>query len=154
MIDWKPLMTRSEAEVYTRNSYYFGQSLYHGTSKLAANSIITFGLLLSSNRVNSYGEGCYFTFGRLIAISYAVACKNPTLITAKVNVKNPKKFTDSIDFDDFLDHHRIPFDDLQAKMVTQILIAEGYDAIEVGGDWILVIILDRKQIAVFSVEEL
>ena len=39
-------------------------------------------------------------------------------------------------------------------MVTQILIAEGYDAIEVGGDWILVIILDRKQVAVFSVEEL
>ena len=91
---------------------------------------------------------CFFLF------SPNSSCKNPTLITAKVNVKNPKKFTDSIDFDDFLDHHRIPFDDLQAKMVTQILIAEGYDAIEVGGDWILVIILDRKQIAVFSVEEL
>jgi hypothetical protein len=154
MIDWKPLMTRSEAEAYTRNSYYSGQSLYHGTSKLAADGITNSGVLLASNRVNSYGEGCYFTFGRAIAISYAVAYKNPTLLTAKVNVKNPKKFTDSIDFDDFLDRHRIPFDDYQAKMVTKILIAEGYDAIEVGGEWILVIILDRKQVAVFSVEEL
>ena len=38
--------------------------------------------------------------------------------------------------------------------MTRILIAEGYDAIEVNGNWILVIILDLKQVAVFSVEEL
>ena len=71
-------------------------------------------------------------------------CDSPTLIAARVNAKNPKKFIDSIDFDDFLDRYCIPFDDSQAKMVTRILIAEGYDAIEVNGNWILVIILGKN----------
>jgi hypothetical protein len=53
-----------------------------------------------------------------------------------------------------LDYHQIPFDDFQSKVVTKILIEEGYDAIEIGGDWILVIITDRTQVAVFAVEEL
>ena len=108
-------MTKSAAERYTRNSYYAGQNFYHGTSKLAAHSIITSGVLLTTNRVNSYGEGCYFAFDRSSAVSYAIDCDSPTLIAARVNAKNPKKFIDSIDFDDFLDRYCIPFDDSQAK---------------------------------------
>jgi hypothetical protein len=154
MIDWKPLMTESEAEAYTKDSYYAGQNFYHGTSRLAANGIITIGILLAADRVNSYGEGFYFAFNRSNAVKYAVTNVNSTILTARVDIKNPKKFKDSIEFDDFLDYHQIPFDDFQSKVVTKILIEEGYDAIEIGGDWILVIIIDRTQVAVFVVEEL
>jgi hypothetical protein len=154
MIDWKPLMTESEAAAYTRNSHYAGQNFYHGTNRLAADGIVTIGILLAADRVNSYGEGFYFAFNRSNAVKYAVTNVNSTIVTARVDIKNPKKFKDSIEFDDFLDYHQIPFDDFQSKVVTKILIEEGYDAIEIGGDWILVIITDRTQVAVFAVEEL
>jgi hypothetical protein len=154
MIDWKPLMTESEAAAYTKNSHYAGQNFYHGTNRLAADGIVTIGILLAADRVNSYGEGFYFAFNRSNAVKYAVTNVNSTIVTARVDIKNPKKFKDSIEFDDFLDYHQIPFDDFQSKVVTKILIEEGYDAIEIGGDWILVIITDRTQVAVFAVEEL
>ena len=44
--------------------------------------------------------------------------------------------------------------DNQASALTNLLLLQGYDALEVGGDRILVIIFDLKQIAVFQVEEL
>jgi hypothetical protein len=154
MNDWKPLMTKSEAEQYTKDIYYAGQNFYHGTNRLAADSIITVGIVLTSDRVNSYGEGFYFAFDRSHAVQYTIGSQKSTVITARVQVKNPKKFKDSIEFDDFLDDHQIPFDDFQAKLATQILITAGYDAIEIGGDWILVIVGNRQQVAVFEVEEL
>jgi hypothetical protein len=43
---------------------------------------------------------------------------------------------------------------LQSKAVTALLLSQGYDAVEVGGNRILVVIFDRKQIAVYKVEEL
>ncbi len=49
---------------------------------------------------------------------------------------------------------QVSFDDFQSQTVTKILIKEGYDAIEIGGDWVLVIIADRTQVAVFKVKEL
>jgi hypothetical protein len=42
-MSWKPLMSKAEAEEYTRDSYYQGQDFYHGTSTENANSIVTEG---------------------------------------------------------------------------------------------------------------
>jgi hypothetical protein len=98
---------------------------------------------------------CYFylTFDRDAAIDYANQSPNPTLLTAKVSVKNPKKFADSLAVESFLDANSVPFDDLQSTKLTKILKEQGFDSIEVGGNRILVIIFAKQQIAVFNTEE-
>jgi hypothetical protein len=55
-------------------------------------------------------------------------------------VRQPKKFADSIDFESFLGENDIPSDDFQSKTVTKLLISQGFDAVEIGGNRILVII--------------
>jgi hypothetical protein len=151
---WKPMMSETEAEEYTKDSYYSNQDFYHGTDNSAAVCITSEGARLTSEVVNSYGDGLYLAFDRASAIDYANQSPHPTLITAKVSVKNPKKFTDSLAVESFLDENSIPFDDLQSTKLTKILKAQGFDAIEVGGNRILVIIFDKQQIAVFNIEEI
>jgi hypothetical protein len=74
-------------------------------------------------------------------------------LTVRVNIKNPRKFRDSIDFEGFLLENNIPADDLQSREASKILISQGFDAVEVGGDRILVIIFNQTQIAVFQSEQ-
>jgi hypothetical protein len=151
---WKPMMSETEAEEYTKDSYYSNRDFYHGTGNSAAVSITCEGARLTSEVVNSYGDGLYLAFDRASAIDYVNQSPSPTLLTAKVSVKNPKKFADSLAVESFLDANNIPFSDLQSTTLTKILKAQGFDAIEVGGNRILVIIFDRRQIAVFNIEEI
>jgi hypothetical protein len=153
-VQWKPLMSETDAERYTRDSYYAGRNFYHGTGKEAANGIVSEGARLTADVVNSYGDGLYLAFDRDAAIDYANQSLCPTLLTAKVSVKNPKKFIDSLDVESFLDENNILFDDLQSTRLTKILKKQGFDAIEVGGNRILVIIFAKQQIAVFQTEEI
>jgi hypothetical protein len=102
--------------------------------------------------VNTYGEGFYLAFAKDIAKQYASEKDPPTILTARVNVKNPRKFRDSIDFDDFLGENNILADDSQSKAVSRILISQGFDAVEIGGDRILVVIFNQDQIAIFQSE--
>jgi hypothetical protein len=153
-MSWKPLMSKAEAEEYTRDSYYQGQDFYHGTSLLAANGIISEGARIESESVNTYGEGFYLAFARKTAEDYARLTASPSVLTARVNVKNPKKFRDSIDFESFLQSNNIPADDFQSKVASKLLISQGFDAVEVGGERILVIIFNQTQIAVFKSEQL
>jgi hypothetical protein len=153
-VQWKPLMSETEAERYTIDSYYAGRNFYHGIGKESADWIISEGARLTSEVVNSYGDGLYLAFDRDAAIDYANQSLCPTLIVAKVSVKNPKKFIDSLDVESFLDQNNIPFDDIQSTRLTKILKEQGFDAIEVGGNRILVIIFAKQQIAVFNTEEI
>ena len=146
-------MSKVEAEEYTRDSYYQGQDLYHGTNQSAADSITSEGARIESESVNTYGEGFYLAFVRKTAEDYARLTKNPSVLTARVNVKNPRKFRDSIDFENFLLENDISADDLQSKTASKLLIYQGFDAIEVGGNRILVIIFNRTQIAIFQSEQ-
>lgn len=147
-------MTKAEVEDYTRGSYYEGQDFFHGTSSADRLGIITEGAKLTSDRVNTYGDGFYLAFRREIAIEYARSKYPPCIVKARVRVNNPKKIADSIDLDEFLIENDIPFDDTQARALSNLLLLQGYDALEVGGDRILVIIFDFQQIAVFQMEEL
>jgi hypothetical protein len=79
--------------------------------------------------------------------------KSPSVLTARVNVRNPRKFRDSIDFEGFLLENNVSADDLQSKTASKLLIYQGFDAVEVGGDRILVIIFNRTQIAIFQSEQ-
>jgi hypothetical protein len=149
-MNWKPLMSKAEAAEYTRDSYYQGQDFYHGTGADNLKGLISEGARLESEQVNTYGNGFYLAFSEKTGINYANQADCPALVSARVRVSNPKKFTDSIDFEEFLDENNIPADDFQSKTVTKILIAQGFDAVEVGGDQILVVIFDRKQIAIYE----
>jgi hypothetical protein len=153
-MNWKPMMSKAEAEEYTRDSYYSNRDFYHGTAKSAAVSITREGARLTSEVVNSYGDGLYLAFDRDSAIDYANQSPQPTLLTVKISVKNPKKFADSLDVESFLEVNSILFDDLQSTKLTMLLKTQGFDAIEVGGNRILVIIFAKQQIAVFNMEEI
>jgi hypothetical protein len=147
-------MSKAEAEEYTIDSYYQGQDFYHGSSQEAANGIISEGARIESESVNTYGEGFYLAFARKTAEDYARLTASPSVLTSRVNVKNPKKFRDSIDFESFLQSNNIPADDFQSKVASKLLISQGFDAVEVGGERILVIIFNQAQIAVFKSEQL
>jgi hypothetical protein len=146
-------MSKAEAAEYTRDSYYQGQDLYHGTDKSASDIISSEGARIESESVNTYGEGFYLAFSKDIAKEYASEKDTPFILTVRVNVKNPRKFRDSIDFEGFLLENNIPADDLQSREASKFLISQGFDAVEVGGDRILVIIFNRTQIAVFQSEQ-
>jgi Phage Mu protein F like protein len=153
-MSWKPLMSKAEAEEYTKDSYYQGRDFYHGTDAGNLKGLASEGARLESERVNTYGDGFYLAFSEKTGINYANQADRPALVSARVRVRNPKKFADSIDFEGFLDENNIPADDFQSKAVTRILISQGFDAAEVGGDQILVIIFNRKQIAIYEAKEL
>jgi hypothetical protein len=153
-MSWKPLMSKAEAEEYTRDSYYQGQDFYHGTSQEAANGITSEGARLTSKVVNSYGDGFYLAFSKDIAKEYSMDYDRPSIVSIKVKATNPKKFSDSIAFGDFLIENDILSDDSQSKTVTTLLLSQGYDAVEIGGNRILVVILNRRQVAAYKVEEL
>ena len=153
-MSWQPLMSKAEAEEYTKDSYYQGQDFYHGTSQEAASGITSEGARIESESVNTYGEGFYLAFARKTAENYARLTRSPSVLTARVNVKKPRKFRNSIDFDDFLTDNNIPADDLQSKAVSKLLISQGFDAVEIGGNRVLVIIFNTNQIAIFHSEEL
>jgi hypothetical protein len=147
------MMSAAEAAEYTRDSYYQGQDFYHGTNQSAADSITSKGARIESESVNTYGEGFYFAFTKKTAEDYARLTKSPWVLTARVNVRNPRKFRDSIDFEGFLMENNVYADDLQSKTASKLLISQGFDAVEVGGDRILVIIFDQTQIAIFQSEQ-
>jgi hypothetical protein len=153
-MDWKPLMLKAEAEEYTRDSYYANRDFYHGTNKSAADRIISEGARIESESVNTYGEGFYLAFVKKTAEDYARLTTSPSVLTARVNVRNPRKFRDSIDFEGFLLENNVFADDLQSKTASKLLIYQGFDAVEIGGDRILVIIFDRTQIAIFQSEQI
>jgi hypothetical protein len=139
-VNWKPMMSAAEAAEYTRDSYYQGQDFYHGTNQSAADSITSKGARIESESVNTYGEGFYFAFTKKTAEDYARLTKIPSVLTARVNVRNPRKFRDSIDFEGFLMENNVSADDLQSKTASKLMISQGFDAVEVGGDRILVIL--------------
>ena len=153
-MSWKPLMSKAEAEEYTKDCYYSSRDFYHGTDAENLAGLISAGARLESESVNSYGDGFYLAFSKQTGIDYANQADRPALVLAKVRVRQPKKFADSIDFESFLGENDIPADDFQSKAVTELLIDQGFDAVEIGGNRILVIIFDRRQIAIYKVTEL
>jgi hypothetical protein len=90
-MNWKPLMSKAEAEEYTRDSWYQGQDFYHDTNQSAADSITSEGARIESESVNTYGEGFYLAFVKKTAEDYARLTKSPSVLTARVNVTKPPK---------------------------------------------------------------
>jgi hypothetical protein len=151
-VNWKPMMSKAEAEEYTITSYYRSQDFYHGTSAGNADGITNIGANWGLNSENSYGDGFYMTPDKMTAIEYAQDSKDPVVLSARVLSRQPKIFQNGTDFYEFLAQYDIPDDENDAGFASKILIIEGYDAIEIRGIQTLVIILNLQQIAVFNYE--
>lgn len=149
---WKPLMSKSEAEEYTRDSHYQGQDFYHGTSAENANGIMTIGAMWERDSENSYGDGFYMTPFKQAAIDYASDKEDPVVLSARVKSKHPKVFQNGTDFYKFFDDYEISINDSEAMFASRLFASQGYDAIEIRGIQILVIILNPQQVAVFNHE--
>jgi hypothetical protein len=151
-MSWKPLMSKAEAEEYTRDSYYQGQDFYHGTSSESADGIVTEGAKWPLDSENSYGDGFYMTQKESRAAEYAKANKTPSIVTARILCKNPKIFQNGTDFYEFLGNYEMPADDSEAGFASRLLIRQGYDSVEIRGIQTLVIILNPQQVAAFKNE--
>lgn len=151
-MNWKPLMSKAEAEEYTIDSYYRGQDFYHGTSAENANSIMTIGAMWERDSENSYGDGFYMTPFKQAAIDYASDKEDPVVLSARIKSKNPKVFQNGTDFYKFFDDYEIPINDSEAMFASRLFLGQGYDAIEIRGIEIIVIILNPQQVAVFDNE--
>jgi hypothetical protein len=149
-MNWKPLMSKAEAEEYTRDSYYRGQNFYHGTSAENASGIVTGGAKWPLDSENSYGDGFYMTQLESRAAKYAKVNKNPSIVTARILCKNPKIFQNGTDFYEFLGGYEMPVDDSEAGFASRLLISQGYDSIEIRGTQTLVIILNPQQVVAFK----
>jgi hypothetical protein len=149
-MNWKPLMSKVEAEEYTRDSYYRGQDFYHGTSKENADGIVTEGAKWPPDSENSYGDGFYMTQKRNRAAEYAKVNKNPSIVIARILCKNPKIFQNGTDFYEFLGVYEMPEGDSEAGFASRLLISQGYDSFEIRGTQTLVIILNPQQVAAFK----
>ena len=82
-------MTEAEATDYVRNSMFKDITFYHGTSGAGASSITTSGIDIQQNRVAVYGQGFYLADDRISAKGYAITKTKPTLLTAKLDMRNP-----------------------------------------------------------------
>jgi hypothetical protein len=151
-MSWKPLMSKAEAEEYTRDSYYQGQDFYHGTSAKSANCIMTTGAVWEQSSENGYGDGFYLSSVKQDAIDYASDKKDPVVLSTRIGSKNPKIFQNGTDFYEFFDEYEIPINESEAMFDSRLFINQGYDAIEIRGIQTLVIILNPQQVAVFSHE--
>jgi hypothetical protein len=149
-MSWKPLMSKAEAEEYTKDSYYQGQDFYHGTSSENADGIVTEGVKWLLDSENSYGDGFYMTPNKVRAIQYASEYKYPTTVSARILCKNPKVFQNGTDFYDFLSEYKPPENESEAGFASRLLKSQGYDSVEIRGIQTLVIILNPQQVAVFK----
>jgi hypothetical protein len=151
-MNWKPLMSKAEAEEYTRDSYYQEQDFYHGTSAENADGIVNIGAKWPLDSENSYGDGFYMTPSRIRAVQYASEYKDPCILSARILCKNPKIFQNGTDFYDFLNDYEISASETESSFASRLLINQGYDCIEIRGTQTLVIILNPQQVAVFENE--
>jgi hypothetical protein len=145
-------MSKSEAEEYTRDSYYREQDFDRGTSRENANGITITGAKWEQDSENSYGDGFYMTPSKARAVEYAQFSKDPSILSARIRCKKPKIFQNGTDFYEFLDGYETPLNASEAGFASRLLASQGYDAIEIRGTQTLVIILNPQQVAIFNNE--
>lgn len=90
--EWKPSMTRDEAEAFIKDSVY-QDSVWHGTSSYNVDSILADGFKLdrqSWGRI--WGDGVYATPDKNLARQYAKGFGNKSL-EIKVNIERPLRIS-------------------------------------------------------------
>lgn len=92
---WKPKMTRAEADDFVRGSSYTDE-VYHGTGERSANGILTEGHRTSE--VSMFGDGVYVAPDESLTVRWAerhsYQGNPPAVVKAKVKLENPLYWDD------------------------------------------------------------
>lgn len=92
--DWKPRMSREEADQYTDGTFAHGVALYHGNSKGVIDSMETDGVQPERNSRGIFGQGGYFAASKEEAELYYNSSSSTNrsdggIIEARARVQNP-----------------------------------------------------------------
>jgi len=153
---WEPSMTLAEAEEYTKNSYYSGRVLYHGTNPDGGASIAKGGVNPTRLTSGFLGEGFYLTNREERAKDFSNdengnQRQGPILKTV-LNVKNLRVYPG---LQEFLDEAKNYGQEtgLQGSEAivryTEYLRSQGYDAIVTTPEFMqYYLVFDPKQVVV------
>lgn len=149
----KPFMTEAEALEYTKDSAY-KVSLYHGTSKVGADSITRDGVNVDRNTTAVYGAGFYTTSDRSAASEYARGNdrKSPAVLEMRLLIRKPRVFKNMNEFMAFKKENGLdPFEaGLEAaRKTTKLLQDKGFDGIEIK-NMKYIIAFEPEQVAIFK----
>jgi hypothetical protein len=102
---WESSMTLAEAEEYTKNSYYSGRTLHHGTSPAGAANIANIGVDPSyfNREYSVYGPGLYLSTDTSVAEIYS----DGAVLDIRLNVKNPKIYSQETAYKSSLEDYRL-----------------------------------------------
>jgi hypothetical protein len=133
---WEPSMTLAEAEEYTKNSYYSGRMLYHGTNPGGAASIANIGVNPARFIRGFLGEGFYLTNREERASDFSSDENgNPRVgpvLKIMLNVKNPKVYQNLTEFEEQVANYgqETGLQEPEATVrYAEYLKSQGYDAI-------------------------
>ncbi|TAD94917.1 MAG: DUF4114 domain-containing protein [Oscillatoriales cyanobacterium] len=152
---WEPSMTLAEAEEYTKNSYYSGRPLHHGTSPAGASSITNIGVNPDqfNKKYSVYGPGLYLSTDSSVAEIYS----DGAVLDMRLNVKNPKIYSQESAYNSSLENYRLTnglqlSDQELINQYAEYLKSQGYDAIQIGNPLVpwrkSILVFDPKQVVV------
>ncbi|MEG4291151.1 DUF4114 domain-containing protein [Microcoleus sp. C2C3] len=154
---WEPSMTLAEAEEYTKNSYYSGRVLYHGTNPDGAASIAKSGVNPARFTRGYLGEGFYLTNQENMAKIFSRDENNQSgvgpVLKIILNVKNPKVYEDLEEFVAHAKNYGLETGVQEPELTvryTEYLKSQGYDAIATRGPQMMQyhLVFDPKQVVV------
>jgi hypothetical protein len=167
--NWRPSMTKDEAEAWSADSA-FKESVYHGTSKKRAGAITESGFNWGEQISGRYyGDGAYFVYGKGSKASAGrfseIATRQETgeyskgkVLEARLNVPKIKDLSSPGAFDRFVTDELMPGLNIQDRgavrshHISSYLSANGYPAMmtrETGVGQILVV-FDPKVVTVIK----
>jgi hypothetical protein len=153
---WESSMTLAEAEEYTKNSYYSGRVLYHGTSPAGAGSITNIGVNPARFTRGFLGIGFNVTNKEERARDFS-SDENGTqragpVLKIMLNVKNPKVYKDLDEFEEYLANYGRETglkDPALTVGYAEYLRSQGYDAISTTSTSMQYhLVFDPKQVVV------
>lgn len=153
---WESSMTLAEAEEYTKNSYYSGRMLYHGTTPDGANSIANIGVdpAYFNTGYSLFGPGLYLSNDRSVSEIYST---DDAVLDIRLNVKNPKIYSQDSAYMSSLENYRLTnglqlSDQELINQYPEYLKSQGYDAIQIGNPQFpwrkSILVFDPKQVVV------
>jgi hypothetical protein len=148
-------MTIAEAEEYTKNSYYSGRLLYHGTSPTGAGSITNIGVnpAYFNREYSVYRPGLYLSTDRSVAEIYS----DGAVLDIRLNVKNPQIYSQESAYNSSLENYRLTnglqwSDQELINQYAEYLKSQGCDAIQIGNPQVpwrkSILVFDPKQVVV------
>lgn len=157
--NYKPSMSREEANTYTKDSFIGNISIWHGNRLDVTDSIANDGMQPEKNNRGIFGKGGYFAVSKDIAEDYVYSADleerypQKGLIESKAKVKNPYVVTEA-EMEKLTPYFPgDQFNSLDSTAMTNYLRARGHDSIYLK-DYGYVVTFDQKQSVTVNYEKI